>query len=197
MGPGGNRVNANVEEVTKSGGTRENSGQGLEGEQCYRSKDCGDNHCQLVDRLFIPELDCKILAMKDAILLSTTLFETVFHYPGHLRLGQSRTKQLIWRPTLDVGRLPSYVGFITKVGQIGHLNIVDVIHLRMECFRIFKTGYMPFLPFARLNKLQTNARELIYVSLRQLKLSLKSITILWSSVDPFSSDQGPKNIIVF
>ena len=30
---GGNRVKANEEEVTKSGGTRENSGQGLEGQQ--------------------------------------------------------------------------------------------------------------------------------------------------------------------
>ena len=53
--------------------------------------------------------------------------------PGYRQLshlGKSRTKQLIWRPTLDVERLPSHVGFITKVGQIGHLPTnVSIIFL--------------------------------------------------------------------
>ena len=35
----------------------------------------------------------------------------------------SRTKQLIWRPTLEVGHWPSYVGFNATVGRIGQLVI--------------------------------------------------------------------------
>jgi len=42
-------------------------------------------YTQLVDRLFIPELDCKILGKKDALLLSRTLIETIRHNMGHLR----------------------------------------------------------------------------------------------------------------
>ena len=34
----------------------------------------------------------------------------------------SRTKQLIWRPTLEVGHWPSYVGFNATVGRIGQLG---------------------------------------------------------------------------
>ena len=40
---------------------------------------------------------------------------------------QSRTKQLIWRPTLEVGHWPSYVGFNATVGQIDQLTELGVV----------------------------------------------------------------------